>query len=434
MCQYATIAKLFGYTLAPRPPDAVELAVDSTSYGISKLVTGKWYRFPSAEDLGGLELNRMRRAVCSSLSSMSDPDNALILVLAGSKAISMTQKGVGVNQIPSPTSSKWKREIVSGASLYFEDMLQPRSIDGLGYLNTFVNKEDFVPPVYNPFVPPSLYPNRNLNTMQVSPVSKKYNTAPFVGDPGEIWTVLTTKTSSMPLPRSPPETNCRCAFVLQLLSSRPTTASAEQASNGALWKLTFEAAATDLAELGAPGALAYELRFNRYGLRISFLGLSKTIPSYARRLIQLLVKHQQKLLKGNKTLSKSIISAALVEANRARDLSPSRKRIILNSLQKASAYDAAIEGFAFLNSCRGAVCFSEGDLTSSETESLLYDLRDILKDYISNINENTENEKLPAIPSVDDLVDSPNWKPRNASLCYVAGISLLSDACGRVLR
>ena len=84
-------------------------------------------------------------------------------------------------------------------------------------------------------------------------------------------------TKLMQLSRSSPEANCRCAFILQLLSSRPARAKAEEAAHGELWKLSFEEAIADFAEQGAPGALAYKLRFNKHGMRISFLGPSQTV-------------------------------------------------------------------------------------------------------------------------------------------------------------
>ena len=437
MAQYATTAKLFGYVLAPRPPDAVELAMDSTSYGLSTVKSGRWYRFPSTEDLGGLELNRMRRAVSSALSSMSDPEDAIIIVTAGTNGIAMSRRSPAKHPIPPISSSKWKREKISGAQVYFEDMLQSRSRVGQPFLaNAPVSiQEDFLPPFYNPFVLTSLRPPRPSHLIQASSLLKRNDES--WSSQGHFsqssWSVLTAGKSKMSLPRGSPETNCRCVFVLQLLSSRPTRATAEQAANGELWRLSFDAAATDLAELGAPGGLAYELRFNKYGLRISFLGLSKTIPSYARRIAQLLVKHQQNLLKGSKTFPRSIISTALADATRARGLSPSRRRIVIDTMQKSSTYDAALEGTGFLHSCTGAVCFSEGDITTSETENLLDDLRNILGDSIGGYSA-VEEHNNAAIPSADDIIDTPIWKPRNASPGYIAGVSLMSDACGRIPR
>ena len=35
----------------------------------------------------------------------------------------------------------------------------------------------------------------------------------------------------------------------------------------------------DLVELGAPAGLAYKISYNKYGMRVSFLGLSQSIAS-----------------------------------------------------------------------------------------------------------------------------------------------------------
>lgn len=434
MAQYATTAKLFGYALTPRPPDAVELAMDSMNYGINNVKSGKWYRFPSTEELGGLGLNRMRRAVSTALSDISDPEDALVIVTAGASAIAMTRTSPVKHPIPPIASSKWKTERISGAQVYFEDMLQSRPWIGQALVvNSVTPQGDFLPPVCNPFELTSLRPPRFLNTMQPPEplMSKNQGSRSKVDDIRmNRWIVSTPRYRNMTLPKAPPETDCRCVFVLQLLSSRPTRATAEQAANGELWKLAFDAAATDLAELGAPGGLAYELKFNKYGLRISFLGLSKTIPSYARRITQLLTRLEQDLLKGPKTLPNSLIAAGLADATRSRVLSPSRRRIVTDTMQKASTYDVAKEGTAFLKSCKGVVCFSQGDLTRSETENLVEDMQKILGNSIASIEE----QDIVFIPSADELTDTPAWKPRNAVPCYIAGVSLMSDACGRITR
>lgn len=427
MASYATTAKLFGYILPPRPPDAIELAVDSMRYGVDTVQSGRWYRFPSTEDFGGLGLNRMRTTLSSALSIMSDPEEALIIITAGDKAITMTQSGIGNDPIPPVLSSKWNRENISGARVYFQEMLPLKSRVEQTLLTKIISKEELLRPIYNPFVLTSLRPPRASDRIE-EPLD-----APGVSDAVRKWDVLKPGLIRMALPRSPPEANCRCAFVLQLLSSRPARASAEQAAHAELWRLTFDETAKDLAELGAPGGLAYELKFNKYGLRISFLGLSQTIPSYVRRLTQILAKHQQNLLKSQKTLSQSIVSSALADANRARSLSPARKYIIVNTLQKSTSYDVALEGIAFLQSCTSAVCFSEGDLTLNETESLLKNVQTILKDSIGAISIKDE-QNISTIPSVEDLIETPNWKPRNASPCCIPGVSLMSDVCGRIPR
>ncbi len=434
MAQYATMAKLFGYVLTPRPPDAVELATDSMNYGVTIVQSGKWYRFPSTEELGGLGLNRMRRAVSSALARMSDPEDALIIVTAGDDAIAYCKNSGQSDPIPPLSSSKWKTEKISGARIYLEDMLQSRSSRLFleeAILSRIITKEELLPPQFNPLVPTSLRPARIINEDLV-PVSEPPNLQQndYIDD-RDRWAVLIPGQNKMPLPRSPPEANCRCVFVFQLLSSRPARANAEQAAYAELWKLTFDEAASDLAELGAPGGLAYEMRFNRYGLRLSFLGLSQTLPSYARRVTQLLVRHQMELLDKNGSSVESNRALAIASANRARDLSAVRKRAVITTLQKATVYNVAFEGVSFLRSCTGGVCFSQGDLTSSETNKLFQNLRDIVENSIGRVEEG----EVPAVvPTVEGLIDPPTWKPRNASPCYIAGVSLVSDACGRVPR
>ena len=91
---------------------------------------------------------------------------------------------------------------------------------------------------------------------------------------------------------------------------------------------------------------------------------------------------------------------------------------------------------SFLQSCLGAVCFSQGDLIPDETNDLMCDLSEIFTDLIANSNtkQSFTSIGLPSIDSIEDIIDTPKWKPRNASPCYIAGVSLLSDACGRVPR
>merc|ERR1719469_1621751 len=82
----------------------------------------------------------------------------------------------------------------------------------------------------------------------------------------------------LPLPIMPLEPSCRSALVLQLISPRPARADIKQGANAQIWLLSFEAAVADLAALGAPGGLAYDVSFNKFGLRICFLGISQNLP------------------------------------------------------------------------------------------------------------------------------------------------------------
>lgn len=433
IAQYATISKLFGYVLAPRPPDAIELAFDAQVYGIDAVGSGNWYRFPNAEDLSGLGLNFLRREVSSTLSMMSDPENALIIATAGDNAITISNTGLINDPALALSSPKWITEPISGARIYFEDMLQRKSRVEQLVLSKIVSRDELLPPIFNSLVPTALRRARDASFVSISSneVIKSNGVAArnFNG-----WTLLelTTGQSGLPLPRSSPEPSCRCCFVLELLSSRPARADVRQAARAELWKLLFDLTVNDLAELGAPGGLAYDISFNKYGLRLSFLGVSQTLPSYARRMTRRLVQHQTILLNGLAIIPTAITSAALSTASKAPGLSPARRRRIMSNLRSSTAYEVAAEGQAFLRSCSSAVCFAEGDLLESESIQLLNDLRDILQSSLNN--DYLPQQASAATPFLDDLIYKPVWKPRYASACSIPGVLLMSDACGRIPR
>ena len=169
------------------------------------------------------------------------------------------------------------------------------------------------------------------------------------------------------------------------------------------------------AELGAPAGLSYEISFNKFGMRICFLGLSQNISSYARRLSRRIVQHQTRLLNGPERLPSSIVESAMRSANRAPNLSPQRRRKILNLLRNSSAFEAAVEGLAFFKSCSGAVVVAQGDLLPTEVVSLLGDLKSIFRSVTGN------NVGRSAIPEVEDIMYRPNFIPRSASSCVIAG-------------
>lgn len=183
------------------------------------------------------------------------------------------------------------------------------------------------------------------------------------------------------------------------------------------------------AELGAPAGLAYEISFNKFGMRICFLGLSQNIASYARRLSRRIVEHQSRLLEGPENLPASVVEAAVRSANLASNLSSQRRRRILTLLRESSAAEAAVEGIAFFKSCSGGVCISQGDLLPKETINLLGDLKGIFRTVTG-----TNVKQSPALPEVEDIIYPARWIPRSASSCTIAGASLVSDACGRVPR
>ena len=67
----------------------------------------------------------------------------------------------------------------------------------------------------------------------------------------------------------------------------------------------------------------------------------------------------------------------------------------------------------------------------TEYSALFDDLEDIFREVLGT---RAKEENPTLIPSIDELVYTPLWKPRFASSCAVPGVSLISDSCGRVPR
>jgi insulysin len=445
--QYASIAKLQGYLLAPRPPDAIELAVDAQLYSLSgtdNVGSGEWYRFPSPEDRGAVIT--LRRSVVATFEMMSDPDTAVIIATAGNKAIARSSSALLADSIPPPSSPRWLEESRTGARFYFDDMLRLQARVEQLVLRRLADEEELLPPVFNPLVPTTLRParvtmnalgTRNANEILVNSVGGKGSDrtgslrqrSSLVQDDSH-WMMLEPVPGQRGLPLAgPPEPTCRCAFVLQLLSSRPARANVRQVAKGELWRISFEMAVMDLAELGAPGGLAYDLSFNKFGLRLTFLGISQNLPSYARRFSRRIVEHHFRLLEGPEMFPFTVTSRAVLAASKTPGLSPQRRRLIVSNLRRSTAYEAATEGIAFLRSCTGGVCFAQGDLLQEEVAALLSDLKDIFSGVTG-----TGIRESPVFPSIDDLLYTPIWKPRSASPCLLPGVPLVNDFCGRVPR
>lgn len=427
MAQYASQAKLFGYMLAPRPPDAIELSFDAQVYGLEAVESGQWYRFPTIEDQNGLGLNIIRRAVSSVITMMSNPSNALIVATVSDKTLGFSKQ----------SKPKWITESISGAQLYFEDMIQPISKIEQLVLRTLINQEELLPPIFNPLVPTTLRPARAAETQNRMNENSVFlwNGVEAARVGKEQWTLFELPAGhdiGLPLPRAPPEPSCRCAFVLQLLSPRAARADVRQAARAELWRLVFESEVSGLAELGANGGTAYDVSFNKYGLRFAFLGVSQTLPSYVRRMIRQFVSVSSKLLQGPEYLSSTTTMMAIEKAKRQPSLSASRRRVVISNLRSSTAYDAASEGIAFLRSCTGTVSFAQGDLLPSESNELVEQLQDIL---IESLGPRARSPtEAPATPALEDILYRPVWKPRSASTCSVAGVPLISDACGRIPR
>ena len=359
--QWASVAKLFGFALAARAPDAVEFTQDFRVFGFDAIASvgeGNWYRFPSPEDRNGIK--NLRKSLLTTLAMMNDPDSAVVIVTASAK--SLLPSG-----LPPLTSRKWNTEPVTGGRFLFEDMLGLASRVEERILTRVIAREELLPPSLNPLVPLALRPAR----LRIGPSQNgafwldKDSSAqlPRIKSIENDWLVLfPDEEMSSLLPRGPPEAKPRAVFIIQLLSSRPARAGIRQAAQGELWKIALDMALVDLAELGAPGALAYDVTFNKYGMRIAILGISQNIASYTRRICRRLVQHSNKLLSGPEFFPKDVTFAAVNEINRARGISGPRKRQLVSSVRRSTCFEAAAEGLAFLNSCDGAYVFGQGDL------------------------------------------------------------------------
>jgi len=362
----------------------------------------------------------------------------VIIATAGDLALSSQQPTATI-------STKWFIEPLSGAMFYFDEMLKLSARIEEIALKKLVDNEELQGLVLNPLIPPVIRPARALdecctryksNDMVLYPTLLDGATVlrratPAKQNDGRNWLILdpTPTQVGLPLPRGPPEPTCRCAFVLQLLSSRPARANVRQAAHAELWKLAFDLAVSDLAELGVPGGLAYDISFNKFGLRLAFVGISQTLPSYTRRLCRRLIEHNFRLLTGPQMLPSTLTASAVALASRTPGITQKRRRPIVSNLRAATAYDAASEGVAFFRSCNGAVCFAQGDLLQIEVDVLLENLRNMFETAMG-----PSDRAAVAMPTIDDLSYKPIWKPRAASPCAVAGGILISDACGRVPR
>ena len=416
LMQYSVIAKLYGFLLTPRPSDAIELATDASDYGIESVENTKWFRFPSPEQMKGADLERIQRSTTSALSVMSQKANSVIITVAGDKAVSSTKN---TNFADKTSTSHWIKEAVSGAQYTFETTSKLQTFFTDRFTQSY---QDIMAPTLNPYIPKTLQQKVQLPNLRSNMGSTFHD--------NQNWKVLESKSKTILFPRAPPETKIRALFVLQLLSSKPSEATPLEAANGELWRLLFEKEIKDLAELGAVGGLAYELRFNQHGLRIAILGLGDNISSYTKRFMKRLINYQERLSDGNIAFLESVREKAISDMKREHHLPMDSKTKILQTLEKSSIFDVALEGKKFLQSCEGAVYFSQGNLSSLETERLVAELKNILEGRLGK--QNSSNKMT--IPPIEDLVATPIWKPRNASICYITGISLLCDACGRVPR
>jgi secreted Zn-dependent insulinase-like peptidase len=112
-----------------------------------------------------------------------------------------------------------------------------------------------------------------------------------------------------------------------------------------MWLLSFDDAILDLAELGATAGIAYESSFNKAGLRLSFRGVSQSLPSYVRRFCRRLVQHHVKLLDGSARVSDAVYKRAAF--GDSQSLKPNRMGTNRVANQ-VSERDVANQGLLFL--------------------------------------------------------------------------------------
>jgi insulysin len=452
IAQYCSVAQLYGHVLAPRPPDAIELAFDGQIYGVDGpkgVGTPKWRLLPLPEDTAGI--HALQKTMQSVLTKISDPSSAITIVTASQRSI-LSQK---INDLEEPFP------LFSPASWDISPTTQARYLSQNNVLTGKINEwmvarimdEKLSPPVLNPLIPPTLRPprmvpagvpmrsllNSNINNeddpqifASVTSNNEEFEKPSIVRD---YWALLQAYSHSewlpspgLTIPRMPPEPSSRSVFVLQLLSSRPPRASSEMAAHAEIWRISLEYDLVELSELGAPAGLAYEISYNNYGMRVAFLGLSQNIPSYARRIARRMIDHTNQLLEGPEEIDPKVLEASIRNTNRFR-MTPSRKQQVVSSLRQTTAINAAREGTAFFQSCSGAVCFSQGDLLPTESLAVLADLKEIFRK-TTGVNVSP----APVIPEVKDLLYRANWIPRAASVCAIPGASLVSNPCGRVPR
>jgi insulysin len=282
--QYVTIARLYGYNIAPRPPDAVELAFDSETYGMGGScgvgTEGVWPIVPPLEDPN--VLGDLRKGISDVLRVITDPKYAIIIITASNKSILQSRSSFVDDPIPPPLmSDRWKIEPISGARYLSDDFM---SIYGQieEWLTNRFEEDEIQSPSYNPLIPSKLRPPRAIKEQIMADGSRRlyyldtmkdtvwrefvtkptnladrasWNDRAVDQDIGPDWQLYQTVSGALPLPMMPEEATCRCSLVIQLLSTRPARASVNQAAYAQLWLLSFDNTIQDLVSLLSHTAL-----------------------------------------------------------------------------------------------------------------------------------------------------------------------------------
>lgn len=489
LAECASIALIHSWALAPRPPDALELAVDGQhGDGLGAVhVTGAGSLVPpGAPPLlrDGRVLDRSRTAVASALLTMAEPQSAIVLVSARAFArqVTDTEPALGARYTARPLAAhgpiRAGEAAALGLALPVRNPLVPlrlrpprtvvvlpprtgagrasdaagarprlwaleqtggaaRLAAGPGARRTGVRWRELLLPQADALAGVAAGASADEASGAQGPIPLR---APNGGD-GRSAVYLIPRSARnggevgpvrLPLPRAP-RASAQSALVVQLLTERPAEASARGAAHGALWLLGLHERLGALAELGASAGLKYELSFNAHGMRIAFTGLSQSLPEYTRRFAAVLSAHAAGAGAPRRAAALPV-RAAVAQLERAPAPAWSsgwqvRREGVRAALSAARPADVRAEGAALWASVRGTLTVAQGDLLPAEALALA-------DDFSTRAGVPSGGGSPPsAWPSVRSVLYPPRWLPaRTGDACLLPGIQLVADACGRVPR
>lgn len=404
------------------------------------------------------------------LKRMTIENNSIVSFRASQKAIFGHSQGIVDSKISKPPIfGPWKREPITGARYLVESRTNGGSslFKSLAWFAANFDGDALSPPFFNPLIPTKIRMPR-LVVRQSNPIwgrrllyledaNAEESSRSTVGgglrlttagawreypvgssatdnnsDEISAWKLFQIPPGNdligLPLPVRPPEPSVEGVVVIQLLSSLPSSFTQKQLMLANLWLTSFDDEILDLSELGASAGIAYETSFNPTGLRISFRGVSQSLPSYIRRFCRRLIHHHERTLSGSTQISDGVYRKGTLELGSSAKINMLRKENVSTSSHRISEQDVANQGSYFLKCTTGGLLVTQGDIIPSEGLQLLRDVKHIFREY------GKATMQFAADPEIRDLLYVPYWKPRESSPCLLPGIQLVSDSCGRVPR
>lgn len=497
LLEASTVARLHSWEWAPRAPDSIELAVDAHDFGTVGAchTSSAGPIVPPGATVRPAEVERARAAVAAALRTMARPSAALALVTAppGSEVAAAASSGpetlagveplCGTPFLARPMSARTVRGAdargaaaalglrpparnalvplrVRPARMFTVRNAPPRADDGapgprLFYADT---SRDAAWREVRPAFEAAALSGAALRAQQ-PPVPLGAAAVPLRAD--ERWRIWLSPPalpvpSSLPMRAAPPRRAPLAALTLQLLTDRPARASAKVAALEALWLAALDHAVAGLAEAGAPAGLAYDVSLNRDGVRVSFRGLSQSLPSYARRFMRVFARHTRTLapaMDGASTLDGAPASAAsdaqafatwVRDVRYKLDTAPppqwtsgwhARRENVRRELDAAAPSLVLAEGASLAASVRGVLALAQGDLLPDEVLGLAHELERLSGLELPSRAAAAAAADVPWPSPGSVLQYKPIWKPRTASdPCLLPGMSLQADTCGRVAR